>query len=260
MKKLQRLFYLLLSLALVLTFASMSVFAEEATTDEEQGTPKPIEIRTVEDLYNVRNDLTADYVLMNDIDLTAATAKGGDWDYGGRGWNPIGSNDVYSDGAFSGTFDGNGYSIIGMRIEATSYPSGTGTVYAGLFANVAGTVKNVHMKDAKVSINRNSNSYIYVGTIAGYVKTAGTISGCSVSGSAYGYNGYSGGSNYIVYCGGIVGYSNGTIQSCFNTASVNAERGYNAYAGGIAGYLYGSSSQYAKITDCYNTGTVNGRD
>ena len=53
-----------------------------------------IPVRTIEELYNIRDDLTAKYVLMNDIDLTSATAKGGDWDFEGRGWNPIGSNDI----------------------------------------------------------------------------------------------------------------------------------------------------------------------
>ena len=106
----------------------MNAIAVEQASVNEDGY---IEVRTIQDLYNVRLDLTANYILMNDIDLTAATAKGGDYDYGGRGWNPIGSNDVYAGGEFSGIFDGNGHKITGMRIEYSSanVPSGMGRGY-----------------------------------------------------------------------------------------------------------------------------------
>ena len=80
---------------------------------ESQNHAGYIEIRTIEDLYNIRNDLKANYILMNDIDLTEATAQGGDWDFMGNGWNPIGSGDVYAGNAFEGHFAGNGHKISG---------------------------------------------------------------------------------------------------------------------------------------------------
>lgn len=102
MKKLQykKIFIMLLSVIMVVT--SIPFTATAATTNDEGY----IEIRTIEELYNVRDDLTANYILMNDINLTEATAEGGEWDYEGRGWNPIGSNDIYGAEEFSGTFDG----------------------------------------------------------------------------------------------------------------------------------------------------------
>ena len=102
---------------------------------------------------------------MNDIDLTTYTAKGGDWDYAGNGWEPIGSGGAYKGSAFTGIFDGNGYEIKGMRIDITKLPSGTSdTSYAGLFANNAGTIKNL-----TVSGDIKSSVYIlYVGAICGY--------------------------------------------------------------------------------------------
>ena len=94
-----------------------------------------IPIYTIEELYSVRNNLSGSYILMNDIDLSEATAVGGDWDFMGNGWNPIGSGDIYGNGAFSGEFDGNGHKITGMRIDVTTLPAGVGTnVYIGLFA------------------------------------------------------------------------------------------------------------------------------
>ena len=125
-----------------------------------------VPIYTAFDLYKVRYDLTANYIMMNDIDLTEATAVGGDYDYGGNGWNPIGSDDIYGKaGVFTGIFDGNGYTIKGMRITSSAtLPSGVGSyLYFGLFANNAGTIKNLHISG---SINSSRSKHIYAGGVA----------------------------------------------------------------------------------------------
>ena len=101
--------------ALLLCFTSFNFgsLPTYAADDEDY-----IEIYTVADLYAVRNDLSANYRLMNDIDLTEATAPGGDYDYMGNGWDPIGSGGVYGgDTPFTGVFDGQGHKIVGMRID-----------------------------------------------------------------------------------------------------------------------------------------------
>ena len=61
--------------------------------------------------------MDGNYILMNDLDLSEATSNGGDWDFMGNGWDPIGSGGVYVDTAFTGTFDGNGYCISGLNIK-----------------------------------------------------------------------------------------------------------------------------------------------
>ena len=77
-------------------------------------------IYNIADLDGIRNDPSGNYILMNDIDMTEDTKKGGDWD-SGMGWTPIEE--------FSGVLDGNGYQIIGMNI----YTEGTsGQMYIGL--------------------------------------------------------------------------------------------------------------------------------
>ena len=103
-------------------------FTATAATTNEDGY---VEIRTIEELYNIRDNLTANYILMNDIDLTEATAQGGEWDFMGNGWNPIGSNDIYGNVTFSGTFDGNGHTIRGMRIDVTNIPTGADKILYG---------------------------------------------------------------------------------------------------------------------------------
>ena len=241
-----------------------------------------IEVRTVAALYNIRNDLTANYILMNDIDLTAATAKGGDWDFMGNGWNPIGSNDIYSNSAFSGEFDGNGHKIIGMRIAGGTMPSGAGAKYVGLFANVTGSVHDLDFENA--SIVWSKSGYGYIGTVAGmnsgniyniHVDTAitstagvdnsfggivgkssGTISRCSNTGNVQYEYAYTSGSaiDYNTGAGGIVGNNDkGTVEYCYNTGSIrqyNTASGSEGYVGGICGAGTGT------VRDCYNTGAI----
>ena len=240
----QRLLSVLLAVMMIVSVMPMNVFA--ATNSDGY-----IEVRTIEDLYNVRNDLTANYILMNDIDLSEATSYGGTWDYGGRGWNPIGSGDVYGGNAFSGIFDGNGYSITGMRINVNTVPDGAGDyVYVGLFANVSGTVKNL-----TVAGNITSDKASYAGSIAGYGsgKFTNCKSNANISVSAY---------NRTAHAGGIVGCTNkATIKSCINTGEVYAKANKDgssyssatAYIGGIAGY---ANSAETNVSNSYNIGTI----
>ena len=67
-----------------------------------------VAIHNISELYSIRNGLDQNYILMNDIDMSTATAPGGDYDMG-NGWSPIED--------FTGNFDGNGYRIIGMHLS-----------------------------------------------------------------------------------------------------------------------------------------------
>ena len=110
---------------------------------------------------------------------------------------------------FEGTFDGNGHTISGISIN---YKSGEGL--AGLF---------------------------------GYVGTSGVVKNVVVAGNDYIYS--NGDGKHTNYVGAIVGYNEGSIQYCGNTAPVSAIH-KNGRAGGVVGYNTGT------ITGCYNLGTV----
>ena len=244
MKQTRRFLALLLVMALLSVNLPAPVFAVGTTNADGY-----IEVRTVEDLYFIRNDLTANYILMNDIDLTEATKAGGDWDFMGNGWNPIGSNDVYGSSKFSGVFDGNGHKITGLRIKITTLPSGVSSpIYVGLFAYVSGTVKNLTVEgDIHGAIK---NGTCYVGGIAAF--TTGTISNCVNEATVYGQT--SGSTNYKAYVGGIVGYggTNAVISNCANNGAITAYANTSyAYAGGIV-----SSGSYATVKSCYNTAPI----
>lgn len=233
---------LLIVMCLLTVNAPITGFALE--TDGEVSIP----VHTIEELYNIRDDLTAKYVLMNDIDLTSATAKGGDWDFEGRGWNPIGSDDIYAaDKTFSGTFDGNGHSIKGMRIDVNnSQPQGSKVIYAGLFSNVSGEVKNLNLIDFNISLYISNGAR--VGVLA--AKNSGKISNCNVGGSAVAESQYSG----VGYVGGIIGINTGIIQNCGSSVNVNVTGEAYSYAGGIA--ACSSTENLVAIQNCFNKGKV----
>jgi hypothetical protein len=135
---------------------------------------------------------------------------------------------------FSGSFDGNGYTISNFTIHGGSND------YLGLFGYIGltGQIKNLGLENCTISgtsIVGDSGPY-YIGTLAGF--NAGTISQCYSKGAVSGYSGV----------GGLVGGNNGEISNCYNTGSVT---GYNN-VGGLVGYNSGSISQ------CYSTGAVSG--
>ena len=152
---------------------------------------------------------------------------------------------------FKGTFDGDGHTISGFNINASS-ESGK-----GLFGSIGegGTVKNLNLvgsitgKDnvggiagenhgsiTNCHVNANVVGNSHIGGITGY--NYGNITNCDVAGSI------NGDSNL----GGIAGYSDHSITQSYSAASVSG----NSHIGGVAGQNYGD------ITDCYNTGSVTG--
>ena len=245
---------IVLVLILSLSCFSMVSFAETSTSEHLTEVPEGyVGVYTIEDLYCVRNDLTANYILMNDIDLTEATAEGGDWDFYGNGWNPIGSNDVYGNSAFKGIFDGNGYAVKGMRIEMKKIPSGTKDVYFGLFSKVTGSVKNLTVEGSIYAIVGYTVS-LYAGGIAAY--NSGTIDNCINKVEMTVRNSMAMQYEVSVYVGGITGYNYGSISNCVNVKDIHGSSAITdsdaeVYVAGISG-----CNERGEIKNCINTGNI----
>ena len=143
-------------------------------------TTVPIEITSVEELQNMSTNLSAHYVLANDINASATVT----WN-NNTGFLPIGN----VTNPFNGTFDGNGYNITGLFINRPT------ANYTGLFGVIGngGMVKDVNMCDGDFT------GYHYVGGIAGLNNGTvnNTFAECTVSGN--------------LYVGGLVGYNKGDI-------------------------------------------------
>ncbi len=244
---------LLISILMIVSILPMSAVtanAEESdeTTDEIVYT----EVRSVEDLYMINFDLAGNYKLMNDIDLSVVTAKGGDWDYLGNGWDPIGSDGIYAGNKFTGIFDGNGYTISGIRIAVSSVPSGvSSTRYVGLFANNAGTIKNLTVS-GNIS-STYSGSIHCTGAIAGY--NSGTITGC-VNESEINISTSNSSAIRSIHVGGIAGCSIGSITQSYNVGNVSGKNNYVSNSSDHYACVSGIACDSGSISDCYNTGTI----
>ena len=205
------------------------------------------------DLEAVANEMNASYIVANDIVLSGS-------------WTPLGWTDS-DDVPFTGTFNGNGYTISGLT-------SGASGANWGLFAINNGTIKNlsVEMKDTikgsqfvgviagqnngtiqNVSVTQDSalnsgegvqgtnNSQTFVGGITGRNNEGGLVANSSAKVAVHG--------QYFV--GGLIGGNFGTIQQSFCKGSVNNMYNNNslsdcAYNGGLVGGNKGL------IQDCYS--------
>lgn len=218
-------------------------------------------IRTAADLDRMRHNLSGNYRLMNNIDLTDATGTvGGDYYNSGAGWSPIGSVST----PFTGTFNGGGYTITGLTINRPTQG------HCGLFGCLGpgAIVKNVTLANADVTGLENvgplcgeSFGYLYnchatnptveavsgadaddVGGLVGdndgtmvlCTVTGGTVSGC-----------------YDV--GGLVGDNDAVIMFCRSSADVDgAETGD---IGGLAGDNKGYKEN-VPLSDRINRGII----
>ena len=232
---------LITAAAFVLPAAQQQVFAadEENYYDFAGGTgtaENPYRVETMYHLNNVRNFLDAYFIQTADIDLTEATAEGGRFYNGGKGWEPIGTDNKTP---FTGNYDGGGHRIIGLK----SYRDGPGYQYAGLFGYNSGIICNLGMESGTVSAN-SSSSFSHAGGIAGV--NSGSITNCYITGTVF----LTSTSSYP-YAGGIAGVNSGSITNCYNTGEVSDNsQSSAAFAGGIAGYNHGEGN----IKNCYNTG------
>ncbi len=178
-------------------------------------------IYTFEDLKNLScvveesgRSFPGEVLLMNDVEAQGGVA-------------PIGS----PENMFVGSFDGQGYSIYGLHVEADEF--------SGLFGyiGIGGSVKNLTLIDPQVSGTR------YTGGIAGY--SAGSIENCAVMGGRIFGESVA---EFGAGTGGIAGLSCGTIRGCVNRdAQVIGRRN----VGGIVG-----SQCAGSVGRCLNTGLV----
>ena len=189
------------------------------------------------------------YELSANLDFDTNNSGGpnnGDTYYNsGAGWDPIG-------GTFTGTFEGNSYTISNLFIDR----SGSTTVqYAGLFGQLgsAAEIRNLRLEGVDVTVATNAGAStspgaVYAGGIAG--DSAGDIISSYVIGDVTAEQ-----SNLTnatltegnAYVGGLVGNNTGNITASYARGDVLAEQksttaNLSTYAGGLVGY--------------HNTGTI----
>ncbi|MCH9663169.1 MAG: T9SS type A sorting domain-containing protein [Gammaproteobacteria bacterium] len=168
-----------------------------------------IEIRTIEDLYAVRNALDRDYVLMNDLDFDDEASYAGEVNLSYApdsiaisqsstlGWLPIGDVDA----PFTGTFQGQGFIINHLYVHR---PAG----FVGLFGVIAGaTIRDLVLDDIYLI---SSADYVGVGGLAGGISEFSILEDCRADGVIIGD-----GDRAAV--GGLVGVSAGEVYNVSST-------------------------------------------
>ena len=160
---------------------------------------------------------------------TTACAELTDDIYVSGEWTPIGSS------PYTGTFDGQGHTISGLRFYSDKSGSGPFGFFRGTETN--SVIRNVGI------VNSSFNGWQEIGGVCG--RNNGTIENCYFTGTVSGRQNV----------GGVCGRNNGTIKNCYNNGSVSccSNGDINMY-GGVCGENNGT------IENCYNTGTVSGFD
>lgn len=164
-----------LALYALLASLALAVVVSGGCGGGSGGTGAAREISTAAELAAIRGDLTGSYVLTADIDLTEYIAE--------NEWTPIGSfvplstetgnpedeETAIESYAFTGSFDGGGYTISGLRYSS----SDAETYGVGLFGCITGgaSVTNLNVEDAEVS-----SSAVYAGCVIGVALGGSEVS------------------------------------------------------------------------------------
>jgi len=216
-------------------------------------------------LYSGGNGTVDDpYLISRQGDLIYLSTHSGNWteyfhmteniSLSDESSNPIGNMIT----KFTGTFDGQGYTISNYTINKNSE-------YVGLFGYLGenGVIKDLTVHAGADGVRGRAN----VGILVGYSEK-GVIANCSSSGNAtatldYAAGGLVGYNNQgtitncsssgnatatILNAGGLVGVNNGLITNCSASGSATA---INSDAGGLVGWNNGGT-----ITDCSATGNA----
>ena len=213
---------------MMLLAMSSSLVAQTATAPSfgDGSSGSPYQISTLNHLYWItQNSSEWDkyYIQTANIDAFSTSS----WD-SNEGFSPIGNSTTN----FTGSYDGDGYTINGLTIARST------TQRIGLFGKINGAA----IQDLGVT-NVNISGFHYVGALVGR-NDSSTISNCYSTGSVTGTGSY---------ISGLVGLVHGTspISNCYSTASVT---GTGQRVGGLVGEAYGTST----ISNCYSTGSVTG--
>jgi hypothetical protein len=197
-----------------------------------------LEILDWYDLDAVRDNLSGNYTLMNDLDSTTAgyeelaspTANGG------KGWEPLGI--LGGDASFTGTFDGQGYEIRDLFINRPDQ------IRIGLFGMIdfGAVMKNLGVVNVTVIGDR------LVGGLVGL--NDGTISNSYSTGSVTGND----------EVGGLVGrHSWGALHNCYSIASVTGENDVGGLVGRNEATTVDDSYCRGTVSDSYSRGNVTGQ-
>lgn len=153
---------------------------------------------------------------------------------------------------FTGTFDGNGYSLYNVSINNVEN--------SGIIGYMTdGTVKNISVSYKDMTSRGSFSTLKYFGGIVGNIMPASsktvTIEGCSTDGNIVLKD------SNTVYAGGVVGQvkaesGNLSVTNCISHMSFDAQAVSDSYVGGIVAYAKSGSSKDFSFKNCVSFGDM----
>ena len=212
----------------------LPVLAEAQFAGGDGSSGNPFRISNCTQLQAMQSDLDAAYTLTGDIDCSATSG----WN-SGAGFEPVGT--FLS--RFTGTLNGQGFTISGLRINRPSL-DGVGLIGYGRDA----TLTNLRLVDEQIT------GISFVGLLAGFLKNS-TVSRVSVAGSVSCASNLS-----LGRIGGFVGQieAPATISECQSNATISAP-GADDAVGGFVGLALSDGGALV-FSDCAAHGTITGPD
>ena len=246
---------------------------EDPTTPEtpvEPETPPTevdlLEISTAEDLVKLATWVNGGTkvktaMLKNDIDMASVT----EWTPIGNAICPAGAaNAAITGNAWTGTFDGNGFKIKNLKMQAKSTEAGANY---GLFGVLApGSLVQNFIIDASCSLEVTATASVATGVVAGYVYDA-TVRDVT----SYAPMTFKGKAGAVFMSMAMIGQTYSeligvTVDSCHNYGEINAENTDNLEAGakayhiaGLVGFVHAPTTDQtivSTISDCSNSGNM----
>ncbi len=208
----------------------------------------PYQIENIEQLNAMREDLSANYILINDIDMSSYTVW---YPIGTLEWNQ-GANTWNKPYPFTGTFDGAGFTIYNFtHLPETINPmdrqaDGNESGLFGYIENAA--IKNVRMENIEIASTIMDHNN--VGPLVGQMENS-SVTNCTTANGSVELTG-------LLWladagnAGGLIGKAkNSTIENCSSDVSVKT---HFHRVGGLAGGLWNTN-----VTNCSASGDVSGR-
>ena len=203
----------------------------------------PYIICNADQLQAMRDELDAFYELGRDIDASSITTNTCRTGTTGTctGFQPIGATATNS---FTGTLDGKGFTISGLRININTT---SGFSYAGLFGRTSGAnISNIGLLNVNIFSSNSSSSDSFVGGLVGSNDNA-------IITNSYSTGNVSASVSSSSHIGGLVGWNRNSsnITNSYSTGNISSSAAFFSNAGGLVG-----SSSNSSITNSYSTGNV----
>lgn len=163
-------------------------------------------IRTPEQLQNIGN-VSGNYMLGNDIDLSEACSEGGELYHAGQGFTPL-FNEKAS--AFSGVFDGMGYSIKNLMIKRTNSAFVALFSYINVNEGTEGVICNLALEGGKIEGGNYCAAFV-----ASYNGSGSAVAGLKncwtdIEIVSWGQS-----------CGGLIAYNGALIENCYSLSKIS---------------------------------------